>query len=596
MRVGIIDADLIDNGTRHPNLALMKIAGYHIELGDEVSLIYTSYDEVKNYNKVYISKVFNFTKVPEWVINEGNVEYGGTGFFEDGGKNLPDIIEHHMPYYDLYSEYIDKKIASGKDRSDYSDYLDYSIGFITRGCFRKCEFCVNRKYDKAVRHSSVQEFLCEDRPRIYLWDDNFLDYSRWEEALDELIATKKPFQFRQGLDLRLMTDKKANRLNNVRYHGDFIFAFDNLDEKEEIISKVQLWKKYTNKQPKMYVLSGFESQDAKNIEGVFERISILMRYGSVPYIMRYEKCKTSKYKGMYIQIARWCNQPQFYKKMSFREFCERNQYYNTNKNILCSSYKAMLDFERENTEIAQKYFDIKFMNDNIYKFNYGYGRKYCNKPECYLCQSKQKCWDYLINNSMSSRILELYMNKELDVCCLKYSNSECSIYVENAAKKLVNILLNANKKQIEYVLLDDNYLLDLSVGNGILPEHEWIYYNNLFNKISEYKDEYIIVKDLLETFKSRTLINDLKVLAMADLIVFSKTNISGKVSLSPLGSEYRELSDDQKFIIWELNLYRFPVMKYYILNDKSIEKIEDKLIEIGLKSQELIKHIDNINY
>ena len=26
--IGIIDADLIDHGTRHPNLALMKIAGY----------------------------------------------------------------------------------------------------------------------------------------------------------------------------------------------------------------------------------------------------------------------------------------------------------------------------------------------------------------------------------------------------------------------------------------------------------------------------------------------------------------------------------------------------------------------------------------
>ena len=25
--IGIIDADLLDNGTRHPNLALMKISG-----------------------------------------------------------------------------------------------------------------------------------------------------------------------------------------------------------------------------------------------------------------------------------------------------------------------------------------------------------------------------------------------------------------------------------------------------------------------------------------------------------------------------------------------------------------------------------------
>ena len=29
--IGIIDADLLDNGTRHPNLALMKIRGYQKE-------------------------------------------------------------------------------------------------------------------------------------------------------------------------------------------------------------------------------------------------------------------------------------------------------------------------------------------------------------------------------------------------------------------------------------------------------------------------------------------------------------------------------------------------------------------------------------
>ena len=38
-RIGLIDADLMDNGTNHPNLALMKIAGYYRDLGNEVKLI-----------------------------------------------------------------------------------------------------------------------------------------------------------------------------------------------------------------------------------------------------------------------------------------------------------------------------------------------------------------------------------------------------------------------------------------------------------------------------------------------------------------------------------------------------------------------------
>lgn len=33
MKIGIIDADLLDNGTRHPNLALMKLSGFYKEKG-----------------------------------------------------------------------------------------------------------------------------------------------------------------------------------------------------------------------------------------------------------------------------------------------------------------------------------------------------------------------------------------------------------------------------------------------------------------------------------------------------------------------------------------------------------------------------------
>ena len=40
MYIGIIDADLIGRKSqRFPNLACMKIAGYHRALGDEVELI-----------------------------------------------------------------------------------------------------------------------------------------------------------------------------------------------------------------------------------------------------------------------------------------------------------------------------------------------------------------------------------------------------------------------------------------------------------------------------------------------------------------------------------------------------------------------------
>jgi len=75
--------------------------------------------------------------------------------------------------------------------------------------------------------------------------------------------------------------------------------------------------------------------------------------------MRYENYKTSKYRGMYIAIARWCNQPQFYKKKSFRQFCEANQVY-TKTNKICATMRALKEFEKEHPQIADKYFNLRF--------------------------------------------------------------------------------------------------------------------------------------------------------------------------------------------------------------------------------------------
>lgn len=363
MNIGVIDADLLDNGTRHPNLALMKISAYNKEIGNKVSLL-LNYQEIENYNKVFISKVFSYTKVPNDLLEHNNIIIGGTGFFEDGGENLEPNIEHHMPDYHLYDKYISKSMSKGK-KNVFKDYLDYSIGFTTRGCFRKCEFCVNKKYNHVFLHSPVKEFLDEARRGIYLWDDNFFGFPGWEKILNDLEATGKHFQFRQGLDIRLLTKNKAFRLANTKYDGDYIFAFDYIKDKPLIIKNLQMWRRFSLKSTKLYLLCGYESQDLTDIVNLFERIIVLMKYKCLPFVMRHERYKKSKYKDLYIQIARWCNLPRFFKKMSFREFCLANQSYCKTKNM-CASMRALNNFENEHPYIAKLYFDIRFEDVNIY--------------------------------------------------------------------------------------------------------------------------------------------------------------------------------------------------------------------------------------
>ena len=583
VNIGIIDADLLDNGTRHPNLALMKISGFYKANGDNVELV-ESYDSLEKYDHLFMSKVFSFTKVPDDVLNMPNLTKGGTGFYFDKAPDLPNEIEHHMPDYDLYLNYINKKLEAGAPRSKYADYLDYSIGFTTRGCFRKCDFCVNKKYDKVFRHSSVAEFLCTDRPYIYLWDDNILAYPHWEEVIDELEATGKPFQFRQGIDLRLMTDKKAERFTSAKYQGDFIFAFDHLSDRDKIINKVQLWKRHSSKICKMYVLTGFETQDAKNIEETFERIKILMRYGSLPYIMRHENYNNSPYKTMYIELARWCNQPQFFKKKSFREFCLANQEYKKDKSTNCSAYQAMLDFEKEYPDIAEKYFDLKFEEENIYKHQYGFGRRYANKPSCEWCSKNNNCWKKLLNDdNRREELLEKYLSKQIDLQCLSYQNAECNEDRDEIINKFLKILLQTPKQDFEKIVkrisnkekvAPDNIpqFSDLAIAMYYVPE---------VLKNAESPMEYAEIGAKLLSNEKNDIANKKygenhsKLAALLDLAVVSKESSSAIVSLSNLGNAFCKLSNEEKDDLLSKLCYRIPIVQ----NAICAENIEDSLLD-----------------
>ena len=117
MNIGIIDADLIGaKKHRFPNLASMKISAYNKSLGNEVKLI-TSYDEdFSQYDDIYLSKVFTATEVPRNVIELPNIHCGGTGFFYDKAPPLKDEIEHCMPDYHLYDEWISTLVERERER------------------------------------------------------------------------------------------------------------------------------------------------------------------------------------------------------------------------------------------------------------------------------------------------------------------------------------------------------------------------------------------------------------------------------------------------------------------------------------------------
>lgn len=386
MKIGVIDADLIGRKNhRFPNLASEKISAYQKEIGNDVELL-LNYDSLDEYEEVYISKVFTDTPFPDDIVPTDRIHMGGTGFFFDKAIDLPEEIEHHMPDYHLYDRWLLEKLevaraeheALGKPFDEkrflfpFKEYTDYSIGFLTRGCFRKCGFCVNKKYDHVFSASPLDEFYDPSRKKICLCDDNFFGCPQWKPMLQELIDIKKPFKFKQGLDERLLRDEICELIFNCRYDGDFTFAFDNIKDYDLIHSKLKMIRKYTNSANiRFYVLVGFESTTIEDIRNAFRRIALLQQYKCLPYIMRFQNknetpWKDSEWHSMYVSLARWCNQPNFFKKKSFREFAEANQAIVKTPGRYCSTMRALMQFEEQDKEFADKYFDLKFNWSNNY--------------------------------------------------------------------------------------------------------------------------------------------------------------------------------------------------------------------------------------
>ena len=93
MRIGLVDVD----GHNFPNIALMKLSAWHKRRGDTVEFADPA---VRRYDKVYMSKVFTFSRDCT-AHYDCEVVRAGTGY-RDYATILPEEIEHICPDYSLY--------------------------------------------------------------------------------------------------------------------------------------------------------------------------------------------------------------------------------------------------------------------------------------------------------------------------------------------------------------------------------------------------------------------------------------------------------------------------------------------------------------
>jgi hypothetical protein len=366
MKIGLIDNDLISRDKHNfPNLAIMKMSSFYKNKGFNVKLI--GFNEINpntlfshDFNEIFVSKAFTDSFTPDYIFKLSNIKIGGTGFYFDKALPLDYEIEHSKPDYSIYNNVLH---LVGKREF----YTNYSIGFTTRGCFRHCPFCVNVGSSKVELHSPIDEFYDSNKPKLAMLDDNVLGLPNKElyKIFDRLGEINKPFQYRQAMDIRLLTEERIKFLFNLKYDGEYYFAFDLWEYKDLIERKMNLfhdlYMKIKAKQKtyyihtKIYLFTGLDVNNkydekfwVNDIEILFKRIEICFKYKMCPYIMRYEKVYTSPFYKIYINLTQWCNSPAFYTKATFRQFIETSK--------LCTNEtKSFFDKQRH----LWKYLELK---------------------------------------------------------------------------------------------------------------------------------------------------------------------------------------------------------------------------------------------
>lgn len=292
VRIGLIDVD----GHNFPNIPLMKLSAWHKRNGDHVEW----YDPMfsGHMDKVYMSKVFSFSPDYQYHVDADEVVKGGSGYcisLVDGKEifdkskdiDLPYEIEHMYPDYSLY----------GID--------DTAYGFLSRGCPRGCHFChVEAKEGRrSYKVADLNEFW-NGQKNIVLGDPNILACRQWKDLLQQLIDSKAWVDLNQGLDIRLMTEEKAEMLNQIKIK-QWHFAWDRYEDKEKILPKFKMFKDLTNINERnliVYVLCNYDT----TLEQDLERIYTLRELGYWAYVMVYDKEHIPK-GHMLRKLQRWVN-------------------------------------------------------------------------------------------------------------------------------------------------------------------------------------------------------------------------------------------------------------------------------------------------
>jgi hypothetical protein len=271
---------LHDVDSRIPNLALLKLSTFYRRQGWHVVLS-RARDNARpaarlDADRHLASVVFRTPSSARAVdklqaLYGERIEFGGSGF--DLAKRLPPEVEACFPDYSLY------------------DHRLYALGFLTRGCNKRCAFCVVPEKEGRLKHqaASFDDFVPSGQRNVLLLDDNLLAYPGAEELIGEMIARRYAVNFSQTLDIAYLDEARFRLLcqvdsRNARFTKRLIyFSLNRTRDIRQFDKRAELLKGFGRHGVAVIMLYGFDTRLSED----YERFRFIRRKGYIPFFQQY---------------------------------------------------------------------------------------------------------------------------------------------------------------------------------------------------------------------------------------------------------------------------------------------------------------------
>ena len=299
MHIGLHDAEVDHMKNKSfPNYALMKISAWHKRQGDTVEW----WDKDKNYDRVYSSKVFDYT--PENPYLPADTIKGGTGY--DVRVKLPLEIDDVFPDYSIYPT------------------CDYAIGYITRGCPNLCSWCVVPEKEGGIQpYRHWRELVRPDSDRLVLMDNNILSCEYGIAELEALIGSGYRIDLNQGMDARLVDERIADILARLKWIRFIRFSCDRTEQIDAMMKAAELLGRYGVKPYRLFVYLLV----TKDIENAATRVDRLKQLKNISLFAQPERNEAKGVIPNRVQkeFAHRHVGGRCFRKESWREYRERKK-------------------------------------------------------------------------------------------------------------------------------------------------------------------------------------------------------------------------------------------------------------------------------